>query len=189
METHQHQSGSVGGFKEGVGGAYRKCRTCMISTSELHTKVNFVSATHILHVHINDIVHYPKCVFFQLKQQQLRPRTLAQHKFYCSLIESPEFSTHFSMQYGVNRPSVLNEMPFFDLCQCLPPDIMHVILEGVLLRNLRLLLEHCIVQEHYFTLHQLNQCVSTFCYGYSEISINQAPLIEIVWLATRTIRL
>lgn len=102
-------------------------------------------------------------LFFQLKQQQLQPRTLAQHKIHCSLIESSEFSVHFSMQYGVNRLSVLNEVPFFDLCQCLPHDVMHVILEGVLLRNLRLLLEHCIVQEHYFTIHQLNQWVSTFC--------------------------
>ena len=33
-------SGLVGGFKEGVGGAYRCCRTCMIKSSELCSKVN-----------------------------------------------------------------------------------------------------------------------------------------------------
>lgn len=30
----------VGGFKEGVGGAYRCCRTCMVKSEELCTQVN-----------------------------------------------------------------------------------------------------------------------------------------------------
>ena len=33
-------SGLVGGFKEGVGGAYRFCWTCMIKSSELCSQVN-----------------------------------------------------------------------------------------------------------------------------------------------------
>ena len=33
-------SGLVGGFKEGVGGAYRCCRTCMVKSEELCTQVN-----------------------------------------------------------------------------------------------------------------------------------------------------
>ena len=32
-------SGLIGGFKEGVGGANRCCRTCMIARTELCTKV------------------------------------------------------------------------------------------------------------------------------------------------------
>lgn len=30
----------AGGFKEGVGGAYRCCRTCMIKRSDIANKVN-----------------------------------------------------------------------------------------------------------------------------------------------------
>ncbi len=33
-------AGLVGGFKEGVGSAYRGCRTCMIKKEELCLKVN-----------------------------------------------------------------------------------------------------------------------------------------------------
>ena len=33
-------SGLVGGFKEGVGSAYRCCRTCMVTSSELCSQVN-----------------------------------------------------------------------------------------------------------------------------------------------------
>lgn len=35
-------SGLVGGFKEGVGGAYRGCRSCMITTEQLCLKVLFI---------------------------------------------------------------------------------------------------------------------------------------------------
>ena len=32
-------AGLVGGFKEGVGGAYRGCRTCMVTSPQLCSKV------------------------------------------------------------------------------------------------------------------------------------------------------
>ena len=32
-------AGLVGGFKKGVGGAYRGCRTCMITSADLCDKV------------------------------------------------------------------------------------------------------------------------------------------------------
>lgn len=35
-------SGLVDGFKEGVGGAYRCCRTCMVKSEELCTQVNHI---------------------------------------------------------------------------------------------------------------------------------------------------
>ena len=35
-------SGLVGGFKEGVGGAYRCCRTCMVKSSELCSQVKVI---------------------------------------------------------------------------------------------------------------------------------------------------
>lgn len=68
----------------------------------------------------------------------------------------------------MNRLTVLDKAPYFDVCKCLPHDIMHVILEGVLPLSCKLLLIHCIFDEHYFTLKVLNQRIAEFEYGYSE---------------------
>lgn len=81
---------------------------------------------------------------------------------------------HFSKVYGVNRLSILDQVPHFDLCQCLPHDMMHVILEGALQRHCKLVLIH---HEHYFTLHHLNQQISNYSYGYSE-SVNAPRPID-----------
>ena len=36
-----------------------------------------------------------------------------------------------STTYGVNKKSVLVNVKHFDVCQCFPQDIMHILLEGV----------------------------------------------------------
>lgn len=72
------------------------------------------------------------------------------------------------MKYGINRLSVLDTLPYFDLTVCLPHDIMHVILEGALPRNCRLLLYHCVVEEKYFSITHLNKIISHFNYGEHE---------------------
>ena len=102
----------------------------------------------------------------QIKCDQLRPRRLEQHLRHCSLVASGEPS--FSKEYGVNRLSILNEVPQFDLCLCIPHDIMHVILEGVLPRHCKTLLHHYIIDQHLFTVKQLNKQIEEFAYGYSE---------------------
>ena len=61
----------------------------------------------------------------------MRLRTIEQHRRHCLLLDVPDASR----DYGVNRLGVLDEVPSFDLCKCLPHDIMHVILEGVLPLN------------------------------------------------------
>lgn len=70
--------------------------------------------------------------------------------------------------FGINRLSILDELPYFDLTLCLPHDIMHVLLEGVLPRNCRLLLRHCIVEKKYFTINHLNKIMLGFQYGEHE---------------------
>ena len=77
----------------------------------------------------------------------------------------------------MNRLSALNKVPKFDLCKCLPHDIMHVILEGVLPHHLKLLLQHCVITSKYFSLQNLNTQISTFSYGYSE-SVNAPRPID-----------
>ena len=45
---------------------------------------------------------------------------------------------------------------------------MHVILEGVLPLHSKLLLLHCVFEEHLFTLKVANRLILEFEYGYSE---------------------
>ena len=107
--------------------------------------------------------------FQQLKLSQLRIRNLTNHRLYCSVIEdSSDLRNHFSSEYGVKRKSILDELPYFDLTLCLPHDIMHIILEGALPRNIRLLLHHCIVEEKMFSLNHLNKIMTDFKYGEHE---------------------
>lgn len=95
---------------------------------------------------------------------------------YCTLIDGLDQSDHFSTKYGINRLSILDELPYFDLTLCLPHDIMHVILEGVLPRNIRLLLYHCIVGEKYFTINHLNAVLLRFKYGEHEKFNSPRPI-------------
>ena len=133
-------SQSLGGYKEGVGGARCKCRHCMTdweTMQEPFTEEEFLLRNHTLH------------------QQQL------------SDIENaglPFLKNYFSKQYGINRRSVLSEIPDFDVTKQLPQDIMHIFLEGILSYEIKFLLKH------YFdggliTLDQLNIKLQNFPYG------------------------
>lgn len=104
----------------------------------------------------------------------MRLRDLEKHRLYCALLG--EDADNFSTKFGVNRLSILDKLPYFDLALCLPHDIMHVILEGVLARNLRLLLYHCIVEKKYFTLAHLNKIILGFQYGHHEQYNSPRPL-------------
>jgi len=112
----------------------------------------------------------------QFHASQLRHRTLINHKRHCGLLESG-MSDHFSKVYGVTRLSILDQVPHFDLCRCMPHDMMHVILEGVLPRHCKRLLIHCVNHECYFTLSLLNEQISNYPYGYSE-SVNAPRPID-----------
>ena len=68
----------------------------------------------------------------------------------------------------MNRLSIFNEVPRFDLCVCIPHDIMHVLLEGVLPRHCKILLRYCIIDQRFFTVKYLNEQIKMFKYGYSE---------------------
>ena len=82
----------------------------------------------------------------------------------------------FSVQNGVNCLSILDNVPFFDLTQCLPQDIMHVLLEGVVDRNCGQLLKRCIYKKHYFSLRHLNNAIATFKYVEREKYSQPHPL-------------
>lgn len=73
-----------------------------------------------------------------------------------------------STTYGVTGTSPLNSINYFHVAQSqMPQDIMHVLLEGVLPMETKLLLNR-FMQDGFLTLELLNQRVSNFTYGRTE---------------------
>ena len=73
----------------------------------------------------------------------------------------PNCSVHHSTSYGINRLSILEEIPGFSVTSGLPHDIMHDLFEGVVPYHMGLLLNYC-VGEKFFTIEELNERIATF---------------------------
>ena len=145
-------SNKAGGFKEGVGGAKRKCRHCMAIFEDMQS-------------------------FFEEKHFQLR--NMDNHMKHLLEIEnaaSKNIQTFYSKWYGINTRSLLLEAPYFDPCEQLVQDVMHVFLEGVLAYEFKLLLNYYINTIKAFGLAALNNRIQQFGYGYSNIK-NKPSLI------------
>lgn len=63
--------------------------------------------------------------------------------------------------YGVQKYSVLSDVPFFHVITKLPPDLMHTEFEGELKRELCFLLRHG-VSDGWFTIDQFNNALMTW---------------------------
>lgn len=123
----------VGGFKQSMSFALRICRGCMI-TRELS----------------QECFTEHDCVL----------RTSDTHFEQCALLAGP-LSDHFSTAYGINRLSILEEVPEFSVTSGLPHDIMHDLFEGVVPYHMTLLLCHCI-DSKFFTIEELNERILAF---------------------------
>ena len=132
----------LGGYKESVGGAKRKCRHCMADFDEMQEKFREED--------------------FELRDKDMHDYHLQQME------ENPELHTHFSKEYGVNKRSVLLDAPFFDVTAQLPQDLMHIILEGALSRALFFVITY-FINNNAFTLNDLNAFILNFNYGYAEL--------------------
>ncbi len=119
---------AVGGFKESMSFALRICRTCMITPTQSQICLNEASC-------------------------QLRnPDT---HFEQCQLLEGPFLGDHYSTNFGINRCSILEDVPGFSVTTCIPHDIMHDLFEGVVPYELKLLIIHCVEQVfHYGSVEQ-----------------------------------
>ena len=97
-------------------------------------------------------------------------RTKEKHAKQCDYISRPGISvsekSHYSKVYGINRKSVLMEMPEFDVTQHLPQDIMHVLLEGIFPLHMEQFVDYIVNQAHLLTLDQINSRVMAFPYSY-----------------------
>lgn len=79
------------GFKEGVGGARRKCRHCMATFDSMQ--------------------EYFEEELFELRDKDTHEEHL------CSIENAPSqyLRQYFSKEYGINQRSVLCKLPYFDI--------------------------------------------------------------------------
>ena len=105
-------------------------------------------------------------------------RTRESHNYHCGLIGGA-LSTYDSTTYGVNKVSPLNSLDHFHVVGGqLPQDVMHVLYEGVLPLEVKLLLYQLVFEEHIFTLESLNERFSSFLYGRHEVKNDLPKRIE-----------
>ena len=128
---------AVGGFKQSSSFALRICRSCMITT-DLAQECFVETNCHL--------------------------RTPEQHEEQCEYLNGPLHS-HFSVKFGINRCSILEDVPGFSVAIGIPHDIMHDLFEGAVPLELKLLLAHC-VESRYFTIPELNSRMER--YDFSE---------------------
>lgn len=95
---------------------------------------------------------------------QLRCLTTYEHQ--CTLLNGP-LREYDSTMYGINYRSPLDDIPGFHAANNqLPQDIMHVLLEGVVPLELKLILQEFV--KKYFNVEFLNSRIDNFTYGTKE---------------------
>ena len=109
-------SHTLGGFKESFSFVCI-CRTCMITSSGYKGQYDISSVS---------------------------LRSTESHKAQCSQLNG-ELYVYYSKTYGINRRSSLLDIPMFSMFGGgLPHNIMHDVLEGVVVREMSLLLHYCL---------------------------------------------
>ena len=100
-------------------------------------------------------------------------RDPASYDCQCSLLEGP-LAAADSTTYGLNYASPLNQIHGFHVADSqLPQDIMHVLFEGAIPKETKLMLS-TFISKKYFTLDVLNSRVKNFTYGRTEYR-NKVP--------------
>ena len=139
----------LGGFKESMSFAYRICRSCMATTEQIQSK--FLESNYEL-------------------------RTPEKHQHHLHKLVGGSSAT-YSVEYGINNPSELDNVPNFSVVQNLPHDIMHDLFEGVVPYEMKLLLTY-LVSAKYLSIATFNDRLRRFDFGYSELSDAPSELDE-----------
>ena len=129
----------VGGFKESVSFANRICRSCMATKSSSQS-----------------------C----FSEDQFTLRTPEDHEDQC-LALCNDSHPGASVEFGVNRASILQNVPGFSVASGMPHDVMHDLFEGVVHYELKLLMQHC-VSEKFLGVELLNRRIQGFDFGSDE---------------------
>ena len=113
----------------------------------------------------------------QFSEEDFTLRDPSSHDHHCSLLQG-SLASEDSTTYGVNSTSCLNQIKHFHVASLqMPQDVMHVILEGVLPLETRLMLAS-FIENGYFTLDLLNQRVLNFTYGRVEAKTKPPKQLE-----------
>ena len=137
---------AVGGFKESMSFALRICRTCM------NTPENSQTCYSEFHCQLRD----PE-----------------RHLNECELLQAP-LGSH-STNFGINRRSILEDVPGFSVTTGIPHDIMHDLFEGVVPYEMKLLITHC-VHRKYFSIDLLNERIERFDFVHDKPSLIDVKL-------------
>lgn len=149
-------SANIGGFKESSSKAFRPCRRCMITNPEL-SKIFYESdvtlRTDEMHTkHVEAVEnHYGK------------GKTPTEDEG-TSTTPIQGSSKDPSVLYGVNNRSPLLQLNHFSISVCLPQDIMHIFLEGILSTACRFLIKHAI-EDKKLKLKVVNNFIRDHDYG------------------------
>lgn len=132
-------SALLGGFKESVA-ASRPCRSCLASNDDW---------------------------MLSFREENFVQRNAETHRNHCDAITEQgapaDCINYWKKYYGVNKASPL--MSICDVTQCLPQDIMHVLLEGVCEVTIRAHLRYYILERRLFTVEELNERIDNFDFG------------------------
>lgn len=104
----------------------------------------------------------------QFLEEELTLRDTQSYDYHCNLVEGVT-GPDDSITYGINYRSPLNSIHNFHVASGqLPQDVMHVLFEGVLIMEMKLLLRQFIYEDKYFDLHTLHSRIAYFTYGRNE---------------------
>ena len=149
----------LGGFKVGVGFSLRKCCNCLATAEQMNEYVSVIIHIVLNYYTFTCIISFVITYIFLSCSPDL-------HLYHCSLIRGclTDFN---STTYGVNYRSSINEIPLFNVADWqLPQDVIHVLLEGVLALELKLLLDY-LISINAFIVSHLNVRIASFQYWYT----------------------
>ena len=149
----QHQ---WGGYKVKVGWAHQKCRNCLCTFEDMQS---------------------------QFKDTCFTERTIQQYRRQCADIErsvNRQMRDYLCSTYGITGKSLLSDLECFDITRQLPQDIMHVLLEGAVQYEVRLILQQ-LINDGQITIRQLNDAFDQLTIGYHDAKNRPLPLRESIF--------
>ena len=105
-------------------------------------------------------------------------RNPEQHFNECEMLQGP-LGSHYSTNFGINRCSILEDVPGFSVVTGIPHDIMHDLFEGIVPYELKLLIIYC-VRKKYFSIDLLNDRLKRFDFVHDKPSLIDANLCRSV---------
>ena len=145
-----------GGFKDGVGFAFQKCRSWLCNFNKMQQRFdenNFVMRTkHSYERHCLDIANAP----------------------------NEQVKANLKTTYGINIQSPFCALPTFEATKPLPQDIMYTLLEGVAQYEARLVLL-LYIRNGTLTLDRINGAILSHPYGSTETSNKPGPIRESIF--------